>query len=247
MHPDDDSLGVSAPRPHRIATIGLHGSASTWVFSVVRELLIASSGEGHLVSVYADERHQLPPDHVLSGRHLLVKSHQGSSALDEWLASSDLHIVMSIRDPRDAAVSMAQRFKIPLSFAADWVKADCDRVARLPSSRSSVLRYEDRFFDEPRTIAQLAGQLSLAVAPSAMQSIFARYRTEAVRMAASALIDDASDRVTRIGQFLMDRVTQINEVHTGDTRSGKWRDLPEQTQTKLTELFASFIEQFDYF
>jgi hypothetical protein len=44
----------------------------------------------------------------------------------------------------------------------------------------------------------------------------------------------------------MDRVTQIHEPHIGDTRSGKWRELPVQVQTELTQRFAAFLERFGY-
>ena len=37
--------GEETPPPGLIATIGLHGSASTWVFNVVRELMIDALGE----------------------------------------------------------------------------------------------------------------------------------------------------------------------------------------------------------
>ena len=176
----DDGVGVGAPRGRRIATIGLHSSASTWVFNVVRELLIASAGERQVMSVYADELHQLPPDHVLSSQHLLVKSHHGSSELDDRFTSCGFQIVLSIRDPRDAAVSMAQRFKTPLALTADWIKADCERMLRLVSSEHPVLKYEARFFDDITTMLRIADMLGLVVEQGTMREIFERYRTDAV-------------------------------------------------------------------
>ena len=47
-----------------VATIGLHGSASTWVFNVVRELMIASFGENRISAVYTEELGELPSPSV---------------------------------------------------------------------------------------------------------------------------------------------------------------------------------------
>jgi hypothetical protein len=44
------------------ATIGLHASASTWIFNVVRELLIATHGDDRALSFYADELSTLPDE-----------------------------------------------------------------------------------------------------------------------------------------------------------------------------------------
>ena len=43
--------------------------------------------------------------------------------------------------------------------------------------------------------------------------------------------------------FMMDRVTQIWGPNIGDTRSGKWRDLPDPLQTQLTRAFGPFLDQ----
>jgi hypothetical protein len=47
-----------------------------------------------------------------------------------------------------------------------------------------------------------------------------------------------------VGKFHMDRVTQILTPHIGDARSGKWRDLPPQSQEELTRVFRPFFGAF---
>src|ERR1700684_1665690 len=113
--------GSSPPRV--VATIGMHGSASTWVFNVVRELMIAAMGDIQVVSLYADQREQLPD---VAGRCLVIKSHHGSVGLDSWLAEAGARIFLSVRDPRDACVSMCQRFQSPLAHCAQWIGNDCN-------------------------------------------------------------------------------------------------------------------------
>jgi hypothetical protein len=239
-------LADLATRLRLVATIGLHSSASTWVFNVVRELLIASFGEAQVLALYADEVGQLPPEHVIQSHHVVIKSHHGSGNLTEWLESKQTQIFLSVRDPRDAAVSMCLRFKTPLAITSGWIAADCDRILRLSPANDPVLRYEDRFFEDIGAVRRLADALDLACEPCALDSIFERYRTEAVRLFAQALPGGPPARQTKIGPFIMDKVTHINERHIGDARSGKWRELPESTRTKLTEIFAAFIERFGY-
>ena len=104
--------------PRNVLTIGLHGSASTWVFNAVRELLCCALGEDRVLAIYADEVHDIPDAATIGERHLVIKSHHGSAALDEWVERVRPTIVLSIRDPRDAAISMARRFGVPLNATA---------------------------------------------------------------------------------------------------------------------------------
>ncbi len=233
--------------PPIIATIGLHGSASTWVFNVVRELVLASVGENHLQSLVADTVGELPSESIRDQRHLVIKSHHGSSELDAWLAASQARIILSIRDPRDACLSMAQRFKVPLSDVARLLTTDCRRMMALAAAGHPLLRYEDRFFDASLTVAKLGAILGLHLPPPLMESIFTRYQTEAVRTFAQALGDLPPQRVTRFGSsHLLDQLTQIHGVHIGDTRSGKWRHLPHEVKEQLAHHFAGFLARFGY-
>lgn len=247
MRPDDHLSHHARPHVHHIATIGLHSSASTWVFNVVRELLVASFGEASVQGHYADEMAQLPAEGLPLLRHFVLKSHQGSRELDDWLLGNDFRIVLSIRDPRDAALSMAQRFKAPLAFASGWILADCERIMRLAGLNCQIVRYEDRFFDHFSAVAHLAELLQISVATPDLQSIFDRYRTEQVRAFARTVKDRPSELTAKIDRFVMDKVTHIfADRHIGDARTGKWRDLPAATQTELTRIFAPFLERFAY-
>ncbi len=233
--------GSSPPRI--VATIGMHGSASTWVFNVVRELMIAAIGEIQVVSLYADQREQLP-DAV--GRCLVIKSHHGSSGLDSWLTEVGANVFLSVRDPRDACVSMCQRFRSPLAHCAQWIGNDCNRLLRLAPRDYPLLRYEDRFFDDKDMVKRIAVSLALQPPPAMIDTIFDRYRTEAVRTFAESLGQLPPERLTTVVRFPMDRVTQILGPHIGDTLSGKWRDLPTDMQTELTRVFRPFLDRFGY-
>lgn len=236
----------NARPPPLIATIGMHASASTWVFNVVRELMIASAGDDQVITLYADKLEQVPDASVRIGKHVVIKSHQGSAELDSWLAAEQAPVFLSIRDPRDACISMSQRFKAPLNHTIVWIANDCNRLSRLATRGHLLLRYEDRFFEDISTIEKIGNVIGLNVSSQVADAIFARYRTEAVRSFAQSLAGLPPERLQMVGAFPMDRVTQILAPHIGDGRDGKWYDLPLRSQIELTQYFGPFLDRFGY-
>jgi hypothetical protein len=229
-----------------IATIGLHGSASTWVFNIVRELVAATVGEERMLTFYADELAQFPEEASRAGKHLVLKSHHGSHDLDAWLQGRAAPVILSLRDPRDACLSMSQRFAAPLQHSVQWIAQDCRRLLRLAERGYPQLHFEDRFFEERASVDRLCGWLGLSCAPSVKDDIFGRYRTDAVRSFARRLEELPPERLTMVAGHRMDRVTQVLAPHIGDARSGKWRDLPAQVQAELTRFFRPFLDRFGY-
>jgi hypothetical protein len=224
----------------------MHGSASTWVFNIVRELMIGAKGEGNVCALYAEKPDGLPDQAARAEKSLLIKSHQGSAEMDAWLAASAAMIVLSLRDPRDASLSMAQRFNTRLEHAVHWIAQDCNRLAKLAGRGYTMLRYEDRFFDHPSTVASMARLVGAPPDEGLIAAIFERYRTESVRAFAGQLDKLPPDRVITGAASRLDRVTQIHGTHIGDARSGKWRDLPAPVQAELTRVFSPFLERFGY-
>ena len=228
-----------------IATIGLHCSASTWVFNVVRELIIAARGEAGVRALYTEvvaDHFTLPSD-----VWTVIKSHHGSPALDEWLTNQQATLILSIRDPRDAILSMASRFSVDLAECIEAIAGDCRRLQRLAPQADLLLRYEDRFFDKLRSVERIAAVLGIQLPPATIDGIFKRYCTESVRAFAHRLAELPSDRIARVGSsHLVDKVTHVHGPHIGDTRSGKWRDLAASRQTDISHRFLPFLRQFGY-
>ncbi|GAB0116842.1 hypothetical protein [Acidisoma sp. 7E03] len=232
--------------PEVVATAGLHGSASTWIFNIVRELMARALGSAPLLTFYADELSLFPPEATAGGRHFLFKSHHGSAGLDAWIAERQVPVLLTLRDPRDAATSMALRFRAPLSQTIQWLERDCRRFTALAARGYPVFRYEERFFEQPDAVAAVATHLGLPCDAETGATLFARYETEAVRAFARNLNALPSERLTQVGVHQMDRVTQILGPHIGDARSGKWRNLPASLQAEMTRIFAPFLERFGY-
>jgi hypothetical protein len=219
-----------------VATIGLHASASTWVFNVVRELMVAAFGAQEVLSLYTEEPGELPDRLSRTNQNIVLKSHHGSAGFDAWLESVQANVLLSVRDPRDASVSMAHRFNAPLKVAAGWLVSDCRRMVTL-CPHNPVLKYEERFFEHRTTVDQIAKAMNLELESNVIDAIFDRYATGAVRGFAQKLADSGAE---------MDEVTQIHRGHVGNTRSGKWRELPGDATRELTRLFAPYLEPLGY-
>jgi hypothetical protein len=233
--------------PRFVATVGMHSSASTWVFNVVRELMTAALGAENVVAAFADDVRELLAEQPLQGRHLVLKSHHGGAGWDSlvWLARPAVFV--SIRDPRDGAISLAQRFRIPLADAARGIGVDCRRIERCADAGHPMLRYEDRFFEDPAMPGRLAEALGLTVDASVQQAIFERFSTAATRAFAANFSALPAERVMDNGKTVFDRVTQIHRTHIGDGRVGKWRDLlTPPNAAELTRYFAPFLARFGY-
>jgi hypothetical protein len=241
------ALTTMPETPRFVATVGLHSSASTWVFNVVRELMTAALGDDKVVALYADDVRELLGEHALLGRHLLIKSHHGGAGWDSlvWLARPA--IFLSIRDPRDAAISLAQRFAMPLADAVRGVGNDCRRIESCVEAGHPVLRYEDGFFADPAQPGRMAERLGMTVDADVQQAIFDRYSTAATRAFAANIPNLPAERVFDTGHTLLDRLTQIHRTHIGDGRIGKWQQLLTPADAaELTRYFAPFLTRFGY-
>ena len=199
------SAGPALSAPRIVGAIGLHASASTWVFNIARGLWSAALGEASVSALYADRTSELP---AAPAAHLLIKSHHGSAELDDWLKSRTATLLLSIRDPRDAALSMAQRFEAPLQHTAIWLRNDCNRLLNVLPDSHLLLKYEDRFFDDPASLDKIAKCLGLTVDRDVAARLFDQYRTEAVRSFAARIPQLPRERIAMIGKFQMDEVTQ---------------------------------------
>jgi hypothetical protein len=232
--------------PRIVCTIGMHGSASTWVFNMAREILTLALGGDAVLPLFADQMAHLPPEAERDGKALIIKSHEGSAALEQWLDEHDTLRLLSVRDPRDATLSLMLRFGMKLQPAANAIARDGMRLQRLAARGIPVWRYEDGFFRQEAALDALAARLGCGLAPQLRTALLARYSTDSVRAFAQNIEALPPERLTKVGNFTMDRVTQILAPHIGDAGSGKFRTLPEALQPQLTRFFMPLLTQFGY-
>ncbi|HET9018436.1 MAG TPA: hypothetical protein VFN46_02560, partial [Acetobacteraceae bacterium] len=189
-------------------TLGLHGSASTWAYNVAREAMVAACGAEGVAACFAGTPADLLAETRAPGRRVVCKTH-GFPGLDVLAHLTQARMVATVRDPRDAVVSLMERFASPLAVAVRGVAQDCQYAAWCAAGGQLVLRYEDRFFDDPASVARVAAHLGLALADADAVRIFANWRTERVRAFAASVAALPAERVVRAGgTYLFDRVTQ---------------------------------------
>lgn len=240
--------GRSPHNPRLIMTIGLYSSASTWLFNVVRELMIARHGAARVHAFYSDEVATVLADRQVLGRYAVWKMHFGEPAWDVFAQLTDPTVLLSVRDPRDAILSLVNRFNTPLEPAAKAVARCCNRAMQCAHAGCPVLRYEDRFFADAGVVGAIAEHIGADVDAGARERIFARYTTDAVRALAAEVEALPAERVKGDPAIdLYDEVTQIHRGHIGDASVGKWRrQLTAEQQQAISARFAPFLQQFGY-
>jgi hypothetical protein len=141
-----------------------------------------------------------------------------------------------------------QRFNETINVAAAGVARDLHCARSFRAAGHPVLRYEDRFFDDPATVRRLAGCLGIEVPDADLDRIFRTWRTDAVRaFAATVATLPPERRGGDGGRLVLDRETLITHRHIGDARIGKWREFADaETRRRLTQFFAPFLFSFGY-
>lgn len=242
------SWGRSRHNPRVVMTVGLYGSASTWVFNVLRELMIARHGAARVHAVYSDTVAKVIEDRQALGRYVVWKMHFGEPAFEVFAQFADPTMVLTVRDPRDAVLSLVNRFNTQIEPAVHAIGRCCNRMLHCAQFGHPILRYEDGFFRDPATVRAIAAHIGTEVGDDATGGIFARYTTEAVRAFAERVEALPAERVKGDPNVdLYDEVTQIHRGHIGDEAAGKWRwQLPREQQEALSGLFAPFLARFGY-
>jgi hypothetical protein len=213
----------------------------------MRELAIAQYGAEKVHATFSDNVQTVLQDPRARDRHLVWKLHQADPSWERFAAFSRARVVLTLRDPRDAILSMMQRFGVDFDLASQAIFNALRRVADSQAAGHPVLRYEDRFFDKPQTVLAVAQHLGITCTEAEAQRIFETYTTERVQAFALAL-DQLPPGRMKVGlQTSYDEVTQIHRTHIGDQRTGKWRDLLDSEQRlRVTHRFAPYLATYGY-
>ncbi len=235
------------PAPRLVVTLGLYGSASTWLFNVVRETLNAAHGAERVCAYYADAITLILQDGAIPGRFVVVKMHVGDASLAGFVHLAQPLLLLSVRDPRDAVVSLMQRFGQDFEKAASRVVQSARRILFFAAAGHPVLRYEDDFFTRPETLDAIAARLGVTLRDEIKAAIFAGYQTASVRKFAADVAHLPPGRLDGNPADLFDRVTHIHRNHIGDGMIGKWKErLSAPESAALTEALGDFITTFGY-
>lgn len=228
--------------------LGMYSSASTWTFNVVQR--IAGS--------IAPDRPVLPafvvdgiPDCDEESRTLVVKTH--ATTVAQELGQRAQAVVITIRDPRDAVASLMRHNKAPFDIALGVTEASAWTCAQFTTHRqSALLKFEDRFFDDPGTVERIAALFPGVLPNSVSKRIFAQLRRDSVDAFIASLetlptTECHFDGVT--GQWdTYDEVTGWHKHHAGrNAEIGRWRrDLSDLQVMTIQQRMRPWMERFGY-
>ncbi len=229
-----------------IISAGLYGSGSTWMFNVIAMILRRADPAARIHRTYTD----LFQDEEIPGHGsdvVLIKTHRPPSAVRLMTRLTATPTVLTVRDPRDAAVSLMTRFGLDFEGVMEDIRQSAAAVTPLADCPHVLcVRYEDRFTSRRETLDAVATRLGAVLTPADREAIWLTLTPTAVSstieaLAAGGAFDDAPPAET------FDHDTQWHPNHVGDGRVGKWRTLltPEQA-SRVVSATEPFGERFGY-
>jgi hypothetical protein len=214
--------------------LGMYASASTWLFNAVRDMAALRgevktcfwSGTANLAGLTAP------------GRTMVVKSHEITDpATVNWLAANASHILITLRDPRDAVTSLMIHHGYEFDRALDHVAAAARLCVRFAADRRAlVLAYESLFFEKPETLSAVDARLGLNTTAPSRQPIFDRLLRAEVEKHIANMPRLPGMLQDRISGDMLDPATHWHTHHAGRTGEiARWRH-------KLTAAQATKVE-----
>jgi hypothetical protein len=245
-HPPSDFSPLQDDRvPRGVGCVGLYSSASTWAFNVTASLLRLADGGG-VVPFYGDDIDEIALRKIERSNSFVLKSHLPGPSVRALCEIGRLPVLLTVRDPRDAVVSLMQRFGQDFGAALDRVERSANLVLHLSERiEPLVLRYEDGFAGLDG-ITSIATHLGFALSASDRQKINDGLSPDAV---AQRLQDLQTCGIFEGGNAAeqWEASTQWHPSHIGDGRIGKYRDLLTTTESeKVAYATRPFFMAFGY-
>jgi len=241
-----DSMGHRLPKI--VLCLGLPGSASTWVYNIVRYLL--GQTRRSVVAFYLDdnfadlqaalEANEQQVDYVV------LKSHKADSTLFEFLSTHNSGCVLSVRDPRDCMVSLMERFDVSFEDALLALQRSCASLTMYHALGAPLLCYEDHFYRSTETILALKDYLGVTV-PVDLGMAQHLHSQAAVERLIGRFQSLPPGRIRKCGNDEYDLISHWHRNHFGDGLSGKWRTrLTAQQAAQASLALADALEQWGY-
>lgn len=204
--------------------LGMYASASTWLFNVVQQIH-EQSGQGLLKTTFFSGKGDLS-GFAAPGVTWIVKSHEiTDEATVLGLAARAQKILVSMRDPRDAVTSLmlyhgyAFEKALPLVSAASRL---CMGYGR--DKRALLWHYETGFFEDPATLAKLAGWAGYPLDAMNAERIFAGNQRKEVEKYIAGLPKLRGVLQDRVSGDRLDPRTHWHSHHAGRSGEiGRWR------------------------
>jgi len=223
---------------HAALCAGAKSSASTWLFNVVAEVLRErdSADEASYFHNYDTPRR--------AGENVTQRP---SQSLCSFAIRTEIPVVMTIREPRDAIVSLMKRFAYSFESAFKAVAAGNEQMLRLHQSGAPfVLRYEDRFYDREETVGAVARFLGVDLSPAIQRHIFNSLTREEVSKKIETLrTKGVFGSFIRPVRYAPETRWQLG--HIGDITIGQFAEvLTRAQQQRVGAASAGYCSEFGY-
>jgi hypothetical protein len=226
----------------------MYGSASTWTYNLVQKLASALVPDQPVTPLFVADA---LADLDAAAGTVVVKTHAAPVAAE--LAQRASAIIITIRDPRDAVASLMAHNKAPFDLALRSTEATaflCGRFAKDP--RAILLRFEDRFYEDPMTIETVAATFQQKLSDEDRQKIFSDTRREVIdafiaNLEALPRAESNFDALT--GQHdTYDPVTGWHKHHFGrKAEIGRWqRELSPTQVAAIEQRLGPWMKRFGY-
>lgn len=215
----------------------MYASGSTWLFNAVREVAAELHPETAPISCYAENQKMLAPVLGPDNAVKIVKTHQLDAKAEALMNANATTILLTVRDPRDAVVSLMQHMRHSFFLALATVERSalfCQRYAADP--RTQLLAYESGFIDDPRSLDMLAAICGGALTEAARAGLFAGSRRGAIEARIARLEELPTTVADRRSGDVVDLVTQWHRHHAGRSGEiGRWRRLLSPDAVAIVE------------
>jgi hypothetical protein len=215
---------------------GMFASASTWLFNAVQSVTAALAPDVPVRSRFVTDAGDLDGLEDDAVCHV-VKSHHLEPAVRDAAFRLPRAVFVTVRDPRDAVVSLMQHQRYRLPIAVAHVERSAAFSALLADRPGAVLlHYERGFADDPATLDRIAAALGGALDGPDRARIFRetrRDRVEALIAGLGAMPETVRDVLSG---DMYDRRTQWHRHHAGrDGRVGRWTEMMLPAHAEVVE------------
>jgi len=204
--------------------LGMYASGSTWLYNATRQTAAIAAPQLNITACYAETLKQLMALNE-PGCHYIVKTHQLDAAATALMTERATTILLTIRDPRDAVLSLMQHMRQDFFTALRWVENSAVYCGRfLADPRTIAWRYESGFTDQPETFDRLAGVYKTTLTDAAREALFAGTRRAAIEAKIAGLEGLPTTVVNARSGDVVDLDTQWHRHHANRTGEvGRWR------------------------
>jgi hypothetical protein len=198
-----------------------------------------------MVGVYAETMDSFREKVRPGTADVILKAHVIDEALFRTIEASDSPTIVTWRDPRDVAVSTAQRTGQQVLGPVPFVRRSAACILSLMQTKRSnilFLDYATDYMNRKQTIREIAECLQIRAPASLVEELHKSLKTDTLRKSlttwANTLESDATFNTH------VDMNTHWHKNHIGDGKSDKWRTISGEDAYLLDACLGGQAEMF---